>query len=61
MRAASFVLRHQWLYVMAGKLARIVVPRLPRRFLYNRFNPWGKQRELPEFPRKSFRELYAAK
>jgi L-lactate dehydrogenase complex protein LldF len=58
MRGASFVLRRTWLYALLGKLARSVVPRLPRVLLYNRFNPWGKQRELPPFPRHSFRELY---
>ncbi len=58
MRVASFVLRHRRLYELTGKLARAIVPRLPRWLLYNRLNPWGKQRELPEFPRKSFRELY---
>jgi L-lactate dehydrogenase complex protein LldF len=58
MRAASFVLRHRRLYLIAGKLARVVVPRLPRWLVYNRLNPWGKQRELPEFPKQSFRELY---
>jgi L-lactate dehydrogenase complex protein LldF len=61
MRAASFVLRHRRLYEIAGKLARTVVPGLPRWLLYNRMNPWGKQRELPAFPRRSFRELYAEK
>jgi L-lactate dehydrogenase complex protein LldF len=59
MRAASFVLRHRRLYMLAGKLARLIMPRLPRWLLYNRFNPWGRQRELPELPKKSFRELYA--
>jgi L-lactate dehydrogenase complex protein LldF len=28
--------------------------------VYNRLNAWGKQREIPEFPKKSFRELYAS-
>ena len=61
MRATSYVLRRTWLYAMFGKLARRLGPRLPRRLLYNRLNPWGKQRELPEFPRHSFRELYRKK
>lgn len=26
--------------------------------MYNRLNPWEKQRELPDFPKQSFRELY---
>ena len=58
MRAASFLLRHTWLYRALGKMARVVVPWLPRWLVYNRLNPWGKQRELPPFPRESFRELY---
>jgi L-lactate dehydrogenase complex protein LldF len=58
MIGASIVLRNTWLYVLAGKVARWLVPRLPRIALYNRFNTWGRQRELPEFPTQSFRELY---
>ncbi len=26
--------------------------------MYNRLNDWGKNRELPVFPKRSFRELY---
>ncbi|HVX16149.1 MAG TPA: lactate utilization protein B [Pirellulales bacterium] len=58
MRAASFVLSRRWLYEIFGKLARSVGPRLPRWLVYNRLNAWGRQRELPVFPRNSFRELY---
>ncbi len=58
MKMTSLVMRWTWLYSLSGKLARRFVPLLPRLFIYNRFNAWGKQRELPEFPRKSFRELY---
>lgn len=58
MRLGAFVLRHGWLYRLSGKLARAVVPHLPRWLIYNRFNAWGRQRELPQFPRNSFRELY---
>jgi L-lactate dehydrogenase complex protein LldF len=25
--------------------------------IYNRLNPWGKQRELPMFPEQSFRAM----
>jgi L-lactate dehydrogenase complex protein LldF len=59
MKAASFVFRHRWLYQFAGKVARTIVPWLPRFMVYNRLNTWGKQRELPPMPRRSFRELYA--
>ncbi|HEX3999468.1 MAG TPA: lactate utilization protein B [Pirellulales bacterium] len=58
MKAASFVLRHPWLYKIAGKTARTIVPWLPRFMIYNRFNGWGRQRELPPMPPRSFRELY---
>jgi L-lactate dehydrogenase complex protein LldF len=58
MKLASIVLRTTWLYRLSGKLARWFVPKLPRFLIYNRLNLWGKQRELPEFPRKSFREQY---
>ena len=34
------------------------VPWMPRLLVYNRFNAWGRQRELPPMPRYSFRELY---
>jgi L-lactate dehydrogenase complex protein LldF len=61
MRGASFVLRRTWLYALLGKLARRVFPRLPRWLVYNRFNAWGRQRELPPFPPHSFRELYRSR
>jgi len=31
---------------------------MPRWMIYNGFNAWGKQRDLPPAPKKSFRELY---
>jgi L-lactate dehydrogenase complex protein LldF len=61
MKMASLVLRTTWLYNLSGKLARWFVPWLPRWMVYNRLNAWGKQRELPEFPKHSFREMYGKK
>lgn len=58
MRVARFVLSHPRLYNFAGWTARRMVPHLPRFLVYNRLNPWGKQRELPEFPQRSFRQIY---
>ncbi|HVW37171.1 MAG TPA: lactate utilization protein LutB domain-containing protein, partial [Pirellulales bacterium] len=58
MKLASAVFGNTWLYTLAGKLARAIVPRLPRFMVYNRFNAWGQKRELPAFPKQSFRELY---
>ena len=58
MIVTSTVFQHPWLYRLLGRLARTFVPLLPRFVLYNRFNPWGRQRELPSFPKKSFREQF---
>jgi L-lactate dehydrogenase complex protein LldF len=58
MRLAAVVLGTPWLYQLVGATARWLVPWLPRFLLYNRFNAWGRQRELPPFPKKSFRRQY---
>jgi len=58
MKMLGMMYRRTWLYTLAGKMARFAVPKLPRFILYNRFNDWGKQREIPQFPKRSFRELY---
>lgn len=52
------VLRRGLLYRAAGWLLRRVGSRLPRALLYGRWNVWGRQRELPPMPRRSFRQLY---
>ena len=56
--ADEMVLRRPWLYEFAGGMARKLVPWMPRWMVYNPLNGWGKQRDLPEFPKQSFRELY---
>ncbi|MFV2068868.1 MAG: lactate utilization protein B [Pirellulales bacterium] len=58
MRVAGWVLARPWLYRLAGATGRRVVPLLPRWMVYNRANPWGRQRELPPMPRKSFRDRF---
>jgi L-lactate dehydrogenase complex protein LldF len=58
MKFGSFVFRHPALYRTVGALARKVTPWLPRSVVYNRFNAWGRQRELPEFPAESFRRQF---
>jgi L-lactate dehydrogenase complex protein LldF len=58
MKLASFVMRNARLYAFTGKLARGVMPWMPRFLVYHRWNPWGQSREMPGFPRQSFRELY---
>ena len=58
MKFARVILGNTGIFKLSGAVARNVVPHLPRFMIYNRFNGWGKQRELPEFPAKSFRQLY---
>ena len=59
MVAAKTVLSNLWLYKLAGKLGRFAL-RITPKFLVNHplLNMWGKQRDLPEPPKKSFRELW---
>jgi len=52
------VLRRPWLYSAAGRLGRGFMRFAPRWAVYNRFNPWGRQRELPAPPKESFRDWY---
>ena len=56
--AASFVMRRPKLFAFAGSVGRKVLSWLPRFLVYNRFNPWGLQRELPVPPKQSFLEMY---
>jgi L-lactate dehydrogenase complex protein LldF len=58
MKVAAFVLGWAGLYRLAGWLVRRLVPLLPRALVYNRWNAWGRARELPPMPRQSFRALY---
>lgn len=58
MQGAVWLMNHPTLFNFAGKVARKVVPMLPKGLIYNKFNVWGKQRDLPTMPKKSFKELY---
>lgn len=61
MKMASTLFQHPRLFNTVGWLARKTVPLLPRFLVYNRFNTWGQKRDLPEFPKQSFREQYRAR
>jgi L-lactate dehydrogenase complex protein LldF len=55
---AAWLFKHPKIFNLAGKIARKVVPLLPDKLLYNKMNVWGKYRQMPQFPKKSFQELY---
>ncbi len=55
---AGNVLSHGGRYNFMGKAARTALKIAPRALVYNRFNAWGKSRELPTVPAESFKEWY---
>lgn len=58
MKLAAFVMNRPWLYRQVGRMIRIGLRFAPGFIKYNRFNQWGIDRDLPEPPSKSFRQLY---
>ena len=61
MQALARVLARPKLYARLGKVARRVLASTPYALSHNgTINPWAIARELPEPPKQSFREWYAA-
>jgi L-lactate dehydrogenase complex protein LldF len=58
MRIAGRVLADPRLYRAAISAAGLAIEHLPRFAIYNWLNAWGRQREVPETPRQSFRSWY---
>jgi L-lactate dehydrogenase complex protein LldF len=58
MKITAWVMQHPMLFDLLGKVARKVVPLLPNSLIYNKLNVWGKTRDMPKMPKKSFKELY---
>ena len=61
MRMVSELFKRPRLYQFVGQVARRVLALLPRWMVYHRMNDWGRERELPIPPRKSFREQYRSR
>ncbi|MFO1091932.1 MAG: lactate utilization protein B [Planctomycetaceae bacterium] len=59
MKLAGWFLQTPGRYAWAGRWGRRALRWLPRFVVYNGLNPWGRQRELPPPPARSFRELWA--
>jgi L-lactate dehydrogenase complex protein LldF len=59
MSLAAGVLSSPSIYNAMGKLARKSLKLLPNFLTRNPLNAWGKQRDLPEPPKESFKEWYA--
>jgi L-lactate dehydrogenase complex protein LldF len=58
MRLAGKVLANPKLYRAAVEAAAASIEHLPRSLVYNPFNAWGRQRELPAAPASTFRQWY---
>jgi L-lactate dehydrogenase complex protein LldF len=58
MRVAGRILGSPRLYRAAVQAAAAGLDYLPRFMIYNPFNAWGKQRELPASPPQTFRQWY---
>jgi L-lactate dehydrogenase complex protein LldF len=58
MKAAGVLLARPALYRAAVEAAGAGVEYLPRVMLYNRFNAWGRQREVPAAPVQTFRQWW---
>ena len=57
MQSMKAVLSSPWLFQWSGAFGRKIMKYFP--FILNsKFNPWYKQRELPEPPSQSFRQWY---
>ena len=60
MKAAGLLLSSPRLYRAALPLADSALRHLPRFIVYNRLNTWGRGREVPAPPAKTFHQWYAA-
>ncbi|MBP9616412.1 MAG: lactate utilization protein, partial [Aliarcobacter sp.] len=60
MKVTAWLMGKPALFDLAGKVARKVVPILPNSLVYNKGNIWGRQRDLPKMPAKSFKEMFTA-
>jgi L-lactate dehydrogenase complex protein LldF len=58
MKAAGVLLAHPALYRAAIATADSALNNLPRFAIYNRFNAWGKHREVPHAPPESFHHWF---
>jgi L-lactate dehydrogenase complex protein LldF len=58
LKLIGFALSRPHLYRVSGRLLRLLLRYGPRVLVYNRLNTWGRSRDLPTPPEKSFEEWY---
>ncbi len=60
-KIATFVFSYSLLTDFVFKTIKVVLPLIPKKFLYSKYNIWGKGREIPTFAKKSFKDIYKEK
>ncbi|OGD20568.1 MAG: 4Fe-4S ferredoxin [Candidatus Aminicenantes bacterium RBG_16_63_16] len=60
LKTATAVMRNARIFTAAGALGRRALRLAPRFFYNNRLTIWGKTRDLPQLPARSFRSQYKA-
>ncbi|MDT0687210.1 lactate utilization protein B [Autumnicola psychrophila] len=58
LKITTKVFENPSVYNSLGKFARGSLRNLPNFMIYNGWNAWGKQRDLPEAPKEGFKEWY---
>lgn len=58
MKMANGIFKSPLAYKISGKILRSTLKTLPNSVIYNPLNAWGKNRDLPEVPKESFKEWY---
>lgn len=58
MKMANGIFKSPLAYKISGKILRSTLKTLPNSVIYNPLNAWGKNRNLPEVPKESFKEWY---
>lgn len=58
MKVAGKILADSVWYNFSGTIARWSIRNFPRKLVYHPFNVWGRERELPEIPKESFKQWY---
>ncbi|MEO7047680.1 MAG: lactate utilization protein B [Ferruginibacter sp.] len=57
MKGMAFILSKPAVYRFSGRAGRWMMRKMPF-LINNKFNPWYKQRDMPEPPKQSFRDWY---
>ncbi len=58
LKMVALLLNHPRLRRFIMKIFRVFVDLAPRSLIYNRFNIWGEEREIPKVSKRSFYEIY---